>query len=55
MRRAVGVAGAVLVALLGTMLLVGYVRGAEERALAGEELTEVLVVKTVIPRGTPAL
>lgn len=54
MRRALGVVGAVLVALLGTMLLVGYVRGAEERALEGEELVEVLVVADAIPKGSPA-
>jgi pilus assembly protein CpaB len=54
MRRALGVAGAVIVALLGTMLLVGYVRSAEQRALAGEELVEVLVISDDVPRGTPA-
>lgn len=54
MRRALGVAGAVLIALLGTMLLVGYVRSAEQRALEGEELVEVLVISDTIPRGTPA-
>jgi len=54
MRRALGVAGAVVVALVGTMLLVGYVRSAEQRALEGEELVEVLVIADAIPRGTPA-
>ncbi len=54
MRRAIGIIGAVAVAALGTMLLVGYVRGAEERALAGEELAEVLVVDKPIAQGTPA-
>ena len=54
MRRAIGIIGAVAVAALGTLLLVGYVRGAEERALAGEELAEVLVVDQPIAQGTPA-
>ncbi len=54
MRRAIGIIGAIAVAALGTMLLVGYVRGAEERALAGEELAEVLVVDKPIAQGTPA-
>ncbi len=54
MRRAAGIIGAVAVAALGTMLLVGYVQGAERRALAGEELVEVLVVDAAIERGTPA-
>lgn len=54
MRRALGIIGAVAIALVGTMLLVGYVRSAEQRALEGEELVEVLVVNELIPRGTPA-
>ena len=54
MRRAIGIIGAVAVAALGMLLLVGYVRGAEDRALAGEELVEVLVVDKPIAQGTPA-
>ena len=54
MRRAIGIMGAVAVAALGMLLLVGYVRGAEDRALAGEELVEVLVVDKPIAQGTPA-
>ena len=54
MRRAIGIIAAVAVAALGTLLLVGYVRGAEDRALAGEELAEVLVVDQPIAEGTPA-
>ena len=54
MRRAIGIVGAIAVAALGTLLLVGYVRGAEDRALAGEELVEVLVVDQPISQGMPA-
>ena len=54
MRRAIGIIAAVAVAALGTLLLVGYVRGAEDRALAGEELADVLVVDQPIAEGTPA-
>jgi pilus assembly protein CpaB len=36
------------------MLLVGYVRSAEQRALEGQELVEVLVLSDTVPRGTPA-
>jgi len=54
MRRAIGIMGAVAVAAFGMLLLVGYVRGAEDRALAGEELVEVLVVDKPIAQGTPA-
>lgn len=54
MRRAVAVAGAVILAALGTFLLVSYVRGAEQRALEGEELVTVLVVEAPIAEGTDA-
>jgi len=54
MRRAAGVVGAVAIAAIGAFLLIGYVRGAEDRALAGEELVEVLVVDSPIEKGTPA-
>ncbi|MFA9445200.1 Flp pilus assembly protein CpaB [Egicoccus sp. AB-alg6-2] len=54
MRKVLGVLGAFLLALVGTGLLVAYVRGAEDRALAGEEVVEVLVVNQDVPRGTQA-
>lgn len=54
MRKALGITAALAVAALGTLLLVAYVQNAEERALAGEEIVEVLVVDRPIPRGTPA-
>jgi len=52
-RRIIGVVAAVLLAAVGTAFLVSYVRGAEDRALAGQETVEVLVVKEEVPRGTP--
>lgn len=52
-RRAVGVIIAVLLAVTGTIALVLYVRGAEERALEGQRVVEVIVADDVIPRGTP--
>lgn len=54
MRRAIAVVAAVLLAAVGTFLLVNYVRGAEERVLEGEELVNVLVVEEPIRRGAPA-
>jgi pilus assembly protein CpaB len=54
MRKALGIISALAVAALGTFLLVTYVQNAEKRALAGEEIVEVLVVDRPIPRGTPA-
>lgn len=54
MRKAVGIVAALAVAALGTFLLVSYVQNAEKRALAGQEVVDVLVVDRAIPRGTPA-
>ncbi len=51
-RRVVGLAAAVLLALIGTVALVAFVAGAEERALEGEELVEVYVVTDPIIGGT---
>ncbi len=45
---------AALVAMLGTVVLTQYVRTAERRALAGEQLVTVLVTTQDVPRGTPA-
>jgi pilus assembly protein CpaB len=53
-KRIIGVVAAVLLAAVGTMALVGYVRGAETRALAGQETVEVLVLAEEVPRDTPA-
>ncbi len=49
-----GVVAAVVLAGAGTALLVGYVRGAEDRALEGEQPTSVYVVSAPIARGTRA-
>jgi pilus assembly protein CpaB len=54
MRRTIGIIAALAIAGLGTLLLVGYVRSAEDRALEGEELVEVLVLDSPIAQGTPA-
>lgn len=53
-RRIVGVATAVALAAMGTIVLVAYVNAAEDRALAGERLVDVLVVSKPIDQGTPA-
>lgn len=50
--KVAGIVAAVVLAALGTALLVGYVRGAEERALEGEAPTRVYVVTDTIARGT---
>lgn len=53
-RRVVGVITAVMLAAVGTLVLVAYVNAAEDRALAGEKLVDVLVVAKAIDKGTPA-
>lgn len=53
-RKLTGLAGAVGLASVGTLVLVGYVQAAEERALAGERMVPVLVVEAPIEKGTSA-
>lgn len=53
-RRTVGIIAALVLALLGTMGLVGYVQGAKNRAVAGEKLVTVYVASDRIAAGTPA-
>jgi pilus assembly protein CpaB len=49
-----GLIAAIALAALGTVAIVAYVNGAEDRALAGEKVVKVLVVQSEIPAGTPA-
>ena len=53
-KKLMGIAASVLLAAIGTALLVAYVRGAEDRALEGEQPVDVLVVGATIPKGTKA-
>jgi pilus assembly protein CpaB len=53
-RRAVGVLIAVALTLVGTLMLVSYVQGADKRAVAGEKLVDVLVVAQPVKKGTAA-
>jgi hypothetical protein len=50
----IGESVAIVLALLGTMGLVGYVQGAKDDAVAGEKLVKVYVVNDAIPAGTSA-
>ncbi len=52
-RRTVGIVAAIVLALLGTLGLVGYVQGAKDRAVAGEKLVTVYVASDRIAAGTP--
>ncbi len=52
-RRLLGLIASVLLASAGTFVLISYVRGADQRAAAGEQVVEVFVVDETIERGTP--
>jgi pilus assembly protein CpaB len=53
-RRLLAAFAALVLLLVGTVVLLAYVRSADARALAGVRTTEVLVADQVIPEGTPA-
>lgn len=52
--RLLGGIAALVVAIIGTVLLVSYVQGADRRALANTETTEVYVIQKAIAPGTAA-
>lgn len=51
--RLLGGIAALVVAIIGTVVLIFYVQGADKRALANTETQDVYVVQKVIPAGTP--
>lgn len=53
-RRMMGVIAAVLLGAIGTFVLVAYVRDAEDRAVAGERMVDVVVATKGIDPGTAA-
>jgi pilus assembly protein CpaB len=53
-QKLMGIIASVLLAGLGTGLLVAYVRSAHHSALKGEKTVSVLVVTDTIPKGTKA-
>jgi len=52
--RIVAAVAAILLAIVGVVLLTGYVVGADQRAMAGMKTTSVLVVTEPVAKGTPA-
>ena len=52
--RLIGAIVAIILALVGTIALTGYVRGADARAADGAALVSVFMVTTPIPQGTKA-
>jgi pilus assembly protein CpaB len=53
-RRLIGVITAMLLAIIGTVALVGYVRSAKDEAVAKEALVDVYVVDRLVPKGAEA-
>src|SRR3954447_26784811 len=52
-RRLLAASAALVLFVLGTVVLLAYVRGADARAFAGAQPVQVLVVDQLIPAGTP--
>lgn len=52
--RLIGAILAVILAVIGTVVLTGYVRGADARASAGAEMVSVYIVTKPIPAGMKA-
>ena len=53
-RRIIGIAAAVLLAVIGTVSLLSYVNSAKDKAVADEALVDVYVVDDFIPKGADA-
>ena len=50
-RRITGIVVAMLLAIIGTVALVGYVQSARDKAVASEALVDVYVVDKLVPKG----
>jgi pilus assembly protein CpaB len=50
-RRITGILAALVLALIGTVALVAYVRSAKDKAVADEALVDVYVVDKLVPKG----
>lgn len=50
-RRIIGIVTAMLLAIIGTVALVGYVQSAKDKAVAEEALVDVYVVDELVPKG----
>jgi pilus assembly protein CpaB len=53
-RRITGIIAALILAVIGTVALVGYVQSAKDKAVAQEALVEVYVVDKLVPKGAAA-
>lgn len=50
-RRITGILAAMLLAIIGTVALVGYVQSAKDKAVASEALVDVYIVDKLVPKG----
>jgi pilus assembly protein CpaB len=50
-RRVTGIVTAMILAIIGTVALVGYVQSAKDNAVASEALVDVYVVDELVPKG----
>ena len=53
-RRITGIVAAMLLAIIGTVALVGYVQSAKDKAVGSEALVDVYVVDKLVPKGAEA-
>jgi len=53
-RRIVGIVAAMILAVIGTVALVGYVQSAKDKAVAAESTVGVYVVDKLVPKGAEA-
>ncbi len=53
-RRAAGILAAMILAVIGTVALVGYVNSAKDKAIAAEATVDVYVVDKLVPKGAEA-
>jgi pilus assembly protein CpaB len=53
-RRITGILAAMVLAIIGTVALMGYVRSAKDKAVADEALVDVYVVDKLVPQGSTA-
>ena len=53
-RRITGIVVAMLLAIIGTVALVGYVQSAKDKAVSSEALVDVYVVDELVPKGAEA-
>lgn len=50
-RRIIGIVASIVLAVIGTVALVGFVQDAKDEAIADEALVDVYVVDTLVPKG----